>query len=149
MVNSRPRAIACCRKIASAISSPSSPYVRTCLAATPIGTSPSGWPLYLVSQYGSRLFWMPVSEATLSASPDWPQLHAGIGWPSSSSPSSGMGTWPSSPAIPAAPLTTCPVSMIPPPRPVPTIAATELRCPDSAPNRTLCAYSAAAFPSLL
>ena len=60
-----------------------------------------------------------------------------------------MGTWPSSPAIPAAPLTTCPAWMIPPPSPVPTIAATELRGPDSAPNRTWCAYSAAEFPSLL
>ena len=92
---------------------------------------------------------MPVSEATLSASPDWPQLHAGIGWPSPRRPSSGIGTCPSSPAIPAAPLITCPVWMIPPPRPVPTIAATELRRLDSGPNRALCAYSAAEFPSLL
>ena len=49
---------------------------------------------------------MPVSEATLSASPPKPQLHIGIGWPSSSRPCIGMWTWPSSPAIPAAPRTT-------------------------------------------
>ena len=70
MVNSRPSAIACCLKIASAISSPFSAYLRTSLAAAPIGTLLSSWPLYLLSQCGSRLFWIPVSEATLSASPD-------------------------------------------------------------------------------
>ena len=102
-----------------------------------------------MSQYGSRLFWIPVSEATLSASPHWPQLQAGIGWPGPSRPSIGMGTWPSSPAIPAAPLITWPASISPPPSPVPTIADSELCRPDSAPNRTWWAYSAAAFPSLL
>ena len=70
MVNSLPIAIACCLKIASAISSPSSAYLRTSLAALPIGRPLSSWPWYLVSQYGSRLFWIPVREATLSASPD-------------------------------------------------------------------------------
>ena len=136
MVNSRPIAIACWRKIASAISSPFSAYLRMSLAAWPIGTPASSCPSYLVSQYGSRLLPMPVSDATLSASPDSPQLQAGTGWPSASRPSSGMGTWPSSPAMPAAPLTTCPPTTIPPPSPVPTIAATELRSPDSAPNRS-------------
>ena len=43
---------------------------------------------------------MPVSEATLSASPSKPQLHCGIGWPSASRPCMGMWTWPSSPANP-------------------------------------------------
>ena len=70
MVNSRPSAIACCLKIVSAISSPSSAYLRTSLAAALIGIWARSWPGYLVSQYGSRLFWIPVSEATLSASPD-------------------------------------------------------------------------------
>lgn len=67
-----------------------------------------------MSQYGNRLFSMPVSDATLSASPRKPQLHRGIGWSSASSPDMGMCTWPSSPAIPDAPLTTCPASMTPP-----------------------------------
>ena len=50
MVNSRPIAIACCLKIASAISSPSSAYLRTSLAARPIGRPPSSCSGYLVSQ---------------------------------------------------------------------------------------------------
>ena len=70
---------------------------------------------------------MPVSEAMLSTSPSKPQLHCGTGWPSSSTPCSGICTWPSSPAMPAAPLTTLPLSTTPPPRPVPTIAATDER----------------------
>ncbi|BCB74450.1 hypothetical protein Pflav_008600 [Phytohabitans flavus] len=70
---------------------------------------------------------MPVSDATLSTSPAKPQLQAGCAWPSASSPSIGMYTWPSSPAIPVAPLTTWPDSMTPPPSPVPTIAETEER----------------------
>ncbi len=49
---------------------------------------------------------MPVSEATLSTSPAFPQLHIGVGWSGSSSPSIGICTCPSSPAIPAAPRTT-------------------------------------------
>ena len=51
---------------------------------------------------------MPVSDATLSTSPTNPQLHSGTGWPSASNPSIGMCTWPSSPAMPAAPRTTWP-----------------------------------------
>ena len=46
---------------------------------------------------------MPVSEATLSTSPRSRSCSCGTGWPSSSSPSVGIWTWPSSPAIPAAP----------------------------------------------
>ena len=68
---------------------------------------------------------MPVSEATLSASPSKPQLQRGSGCPSSSRPCMGTWTWPSSPAMPAAPLTMRPAAMTPPPRPVPTIAETD------------------------
>ena len=77
---------------------------------------------------------MPVSEATLSASPSKPQLQRGSGWPGSSRPSIGTWTWPSSPAMPAAPLTTWPFSMTPPPRPVPTIAEIDERCGASGPK---------------
>jgi hypothetical protein len=68
---------------------------------------------------------IPVSEATLSASPTNPQLQTGTGWPSASRPCMGIWTWPSSPAMPAAPLITRPLSTTPPPRPVPTIAEME------------------------
>ncbi len=71
---------------------------------------------------------MPVSEATLSASPSNPQLQCGRGCPGSRRPCIGMCTWPSSPAKPAAPLTTCPFSMTPPPSPVPMIAEIDPRC---------------------
>ena len=54
--------------------------------------------------------------------------------PGSSSPCSGMWTWPSSPAKPEAPLITWPFSMTPPPKPVPMIAETEARCGASGPN---------------
>ena len=101
-----------------------------------MGTPASSWPGNLVSQYGSRLRVIPVSEATDSASANSPQLHDGLGWPSSSRPSIGIGMCPSSPAIPAAPLTTRPSWTTPPPSPVPTIADTELRRPDSGPCRT-------------
>ena len=57
---------------------------------------------------------MPVSDATLSASPSKPQLQCGRGCPGSRRPCIGTCTWPSSPAKPAAPLTTCPFSMTPP-----------------------------------
>ena len=77
---------------------------------------------------------MPVSEATLSASPEKPQLHFGSGWPWPSRPSIGTWTWPSSPAKPAAPLTTWPFSTTPPPRPVPTIAEIDDRCGAVAPK---------------
>src|SRR6266700_3470137 len=61
---------------------------------------------------------MPVRDATLSPSPGNPQLHKGVGCPSASSPS--IGTWmcPNSPAIPAAPRTTLPLSITPPPGPI-------------------------------
>ena len=71
---------------------------------------------------------MPLSEATDSRSPARPQLHCGRGWSGSSSPSIGIGTWPNSPAIPDAPRTIWPRSTTPPPRPVPTMAATDERC---------------------
>ena len=71
---------------------------------------------------------MPVREAKLSASPSKPQLQCGRGWPGSRRPCIGMWTWPSSPAMPAAPLTTWPFSMTPPPKPVPMIAEIEPRC---------------------
>ena len=60
----------------------------------------------------------------------------------------GIGMWPSSPAIPTAPLTMCPSLITPPPNPVPTIAETEL-CAGLAPCRMWWAYRAAALPSLL
>ena len=82
---------------------------------------------------------MPVSDATLSTSPEFPQLQSGSGWPSASSPVIGIGMWPSSPAIPAAPRTTFPDSTTPPPSPVPTIADTdEVSCARS-PNCRWCA----------
>ncbi len=56
---------------------------------------------------------------------------------------------PNSPAIPAAPRTTRPLSITPPPSPVPTISATEDRCGASGPKWTVWAYSDAAFASLL
>ena len=77
---------------------------------------------------------MPDNEATLSASPLNPQLQRGKGWPSSSSPCIGMCTCPSSPAIPAAPLMIRPLSITPPPRPVPTIAETDERSPAIGPK---------------
>ena len=77
---------------------------------------------------------MPVSEATLSASPSKPQLQCGRGCPGSRRPCIGMCTWPSSPAKPAAPLMTCPFSMTPPPRPVPMIAEIDARCGASGPK---------------
>ena len=40
-------------------------------------------------------------------------------------PAVGIGMWPNSPAMPAAPRTTWPRSTTPPPRPVPMIADTE------------------------
>jgi hypothetical protein len=45
----------------------------------------------------------------------------------------GMWTWPSSPAIPAAPLMIRPPSTTPPPSPVPTMAETEECLAASAP----------------
>ena len=77
---------------------------------------------------------MPVSEATLSASPLCPQLHSGIGWPSSSRSCTGIGTCPSSPAMPAAPPMTRPASTTPPPSPVPTMAATDDRLAATGPK---------------
>jgi hypothetical protein len=47
--------------------------------------------------------------------------------------------WPNSPAIPAAPLITRPFSTTPPPRPVPTIAATDDVPAPAAPKKWLCA----------
>ena len=61
----------------------------------------------------------------LSTSPGLPQLQVGIGWSSASRPSVKIWTCPSSPAMPAAPRTTWPASITPPPRPVPTMAETE------------------------
>ena len=49
-------------------------------------TWPSSWPGNWVSQYGSRFFSIPVSDATLSASPYRPQLQAGTGWPAAEQP---------------------------------------------------------------
>ena len=49
----------------------------------------------------------------------------------------GIWTWPSSPAMPAAPLTIRPLSTTPPPSPVPTMAETEEWPAASAPKRTL------------
>ena len=92
---------------------------------------------------------IPVSEARLSTSPSKPQLHTGTGWPSSSTPCSGICTWPSSPAMPAAPRTTRPLSTTPPPSPVPTIADTDDFAAASVPKWRWCAYSAAALASLL
>ena len=149
IVNSRPNAYACWSKILSAISSPFSPYPRTAFAAFSMGMSWSGWSGYWVSQYGSRLLRMPVSEATLSTSPYRPQLHCGTGCPSASRSWTGMRMWPSSPAMPAEPTTTSPFSMTPAPRPVPTIAETEERWYWCSPNSWRCAYRAAALPSLL
>src|SRR6266545_853758 len=92
---------------------------------------------------------MPVSDATLSASAWNPQLHSGTGCPSASRPSIRMCTWPSSPAIPATPCTTRPASMIPPPRPVPTIAETDEWACAAVPKCAWWAYNAAALPSLV
>ena len=48
------------------------------MAASPIDPAPaSSWSGKRVSQYGSRFFSIPVSEATLSASATKPQLHIG------------------------------------------------------------------------
>ena len=133
--------MACCSKIRRAIGSPAAPKPRTSLAALASGsTAASSCSGNWVSQYGSRFFSIPVSEATLSASPYRPQLQDGTGCPSASSPSSGICTWPSSPAMPAAPLTTWPASTRPPPSPVPTMAATEeCSAAAAAPNRAWCA----------
>ncbi len=79
IVNNRPIATACCSKILSAISSPCSPYDRIWRAASLPASEATGWSGYFVSQYGNRLRSSPVSDATLSASPTKPQLHAGIG----------------------------------------------------------------------
>ena len=92
---------------------------------------------------------MPLNDATLSKSAANPQLHRGTGWPGTSRPSIGIWTWPSSPAIPAAPRTTRPASMTPPPSPVPTIADTDERRDASSPKCRSWAYRAAALPSLL
>ena len=92
---------------------------------------------------------MPLSEATLSRSPNAPQLQRGRGWPATSRPSIGMWTWPSSPAMPEAPRTIAPFSITPPPSPVPTIAEIEERSVASSPNCCWWAYRAAALPSLL
>ena len=77
---------------------------------------------------------MPVSDATLSPSAASPQLHTGVGCPGASSPSIGICMCPNSPAIPAAPRTTRPLSTTPPPSPVPTISATEERRAASGPK---------------
>ena len=79
---------------------------------------------------------MPVREATLSPSPGSPQLHNGTGCPSASSPSIGIRMCPNSPAIPEAPRTTRPLSITPPPSPVPTIRATDERRAASGPKWT-------------
>ena len=83
---------------------------------------------------------MPLNDATLSKSAANPQLHRGTGWPATSRPSIGIWTWPSSPAIPAAPRTTRPASMTPPPSPVPTIADTDERRDASSPKCRSWAY---------
>jgi len=68
---------------------------------------------------------MPVSDATLSTSPTKAAVTSRDWLPFARSPCIGMWTWPSSPAIPAAPRMMRPASISPPPRPVPTIAETE------------------------
>jgi hypothetical protein len=148
IVKSFPIARACCPNTARASGSSRSPRPRSILAARSIGSAASGWSGNRFSQYGNRFFLMPVSEAMLSTSPSKPQLHTGTGWSSSSTPCNGICTWPSSPAIPAAPLTTRPASTTPPPSPVPTIAATEERSAAAAPKCWWWAYRAAAFASL-
>ena len=143
--------IACCSKILSAISSPCL-TVRahlTCgLLARQRRDGVIGIPVSQIRQQVALE--ARLSDATLSASPTKPQLQVGTGWPSAEqaihrnvhvSELAGHSRWRRE--------SLDPVSMTPPPRPVPTIADTEERRAASTPNSWSWAYNAAALPSLL
>ena len=129
------------------------PSRRTRAASSPPCRSarrPAGGPGTGVSQYGSRFFLMPVSEAMLSTSPSKPQLHTRHRLVVlEHARAAGSARGPARRPCPAAPLITRPSSTTPPPRPVPTIAATDERVAASAPKCRWWAYSAAALASLL
>ena len=70
---------------------------------------------------------MPVSEATLSASPSKPQLQCGTGWPSAEQAVHRDVDVAELAGHAGRAADTWPASITPPPRPVPTMAETDER----------------------